>query len=121
MESEVEKSPCKVQGEIPSWLSGTLLRNGPAKFQVGDKRVHWFDGLSMLHAFEFTPQGIRYSNRFLRSEQYYIMTVPKSLNFGGFAQDPCPKVFKNRTFVLFLKKWSIFKMLMSVFKNMQKK
>ncbi len=98
LDEEVERSPCTVQGTIPSWLSGTFLRNGPAKFSVGgEKRVSWFDGLAMLHAFEFTPQEVAYSNRFLRCEQYYIMVKEKSLNFSGFAQDPCPVVFKNQT------------------------
>lgn len=98
LDNEVERSPCAIQGAIPIWLSGTLLRNGPAKFSVGgEKRVSWFDGLAMLHAFEFTPQKVLYSNRFLRCEQYYIMIKEKSLNFAGFAQDPCPVVFKNQT------------------------
>ena len=97
MDTEVEKVACPIQGEIPAWLSGTLLRNGPAKFQVGDKRVGWFDGLAMLHAFDFSPDQVLYTNRFIRSEQYYIMMDGKSLNFGGFAQDPCPQVFKNQT------------------------
>jgi beta,beta-carotene 9',10'-dioxygenase len=98
LNEELERSPCEVQGTIPPWLSGTLLRNGPAKFSVGGKeRVTWFDGLAMLHAFEFTPEEVFYSNRFLRCAQYYIMMNGKSLNFGGFAQDPCPVLFKNQT------------------------
>lgn len=97
LENEVERVPCPITGEIPSWLSGTLLRNGPAKFQVGEQRVDRFDGLAMLHAFEFSSAQAFYTNRFLRSEQYYIMMEEKSLNFSGFAQDPCPKVFKNQT------------------------
>jgi beta,beta-carotene 9',10'-dioxygenase len=97
LDQEITRHPCKVKGTIPVWLSGTLLRNGPAKFQVGNQRVSWFDGLAMLHAFEFNSEQVLYSNRFLRSEQYYIMTVEKSLNFSGFAEDPCPKVFKNQT------------------------
>ena len=41
-----------VQGEVPTWLAGTLLRNGPAQFEVGERRFnHWFDGLAMLHRF----------------------------------------------------------------------
>jgi len=24
-----------VRGEIPAWLTGTLVRNGPAQFEVG--------------------------------------------------------------------------------------
>ncbi len=95
-EKEEERIPCKIQGEIPLWLSGTLLRNGPAKFAVEGKRVDWFDGLAMLHAFEFNAEQVLYTNRFIRSEQYYKMMVEKSLNFSGFSQDPCPKIFKNK-------------------------
>src|SRR5579872_828126 len=98
LDQELERRPCKITGDIPNWISGTLLRNGPAQFSVGEKRVaSSFDGAAMLHAFEFNSQQVLYSNRFLRSEEYYTMTAAKSLNFGGFAQDPCPKVFKNLT------------------------
>jgi beta,beta-carotene 9',10'-dioxygenase len=98
LDNEVERTSCPIQGTIPNWLSGTLLRNGPAKFTVGgEKRVSWFDGLPMLHAFEFSSEKVLYSNRFLRCENYYIMMKGKSLNFSGFAQDPCPVVFKNQT------------------------
>jgi len=35
-----------LRGELPRWLSGSLLRTGPAKFEVGEQRMrHWFDGL----------------------------------------------------------------------------
>src|SRR5680860_1047802 len=43
-----------VQGELPTWLEGTLLRTGPSKFEVGMRTYnHWFDGLAMLHRFAF--------------------------------------------------------------------
>jgi beta,beta-carotene 9',10'-dioxygenase len=94
--SEVNDHPCTIVGDIPPWLSGMLLRNGPAKFEAGGKRVNsWFDGLAMIHSFSFTPQKVLYSNRFIRSEQYYRMVVEGNLDFKGFAQDPCGKVFKN--------------------------
>lgn len=41
-------------GSIPSWLQGTLLRNGPGLFSVGNSQYnHWFDGLSLIHSFTF--------------------------------------------------------------------
>ncbi len=95
LEDEVANVPCKVTGEIPDWVVGTLYRNGPAKFQVNRQRVDWFDGLAMLHSFDISQQQVLYTNRFIRSEQYYIMMEQKSLDFPGFAQDPCPKVFKQ--------------------------
>ncbi|MEU2025800.1 carotenoid oxygenase family protein [Streptomyces sp. NPDC016469] len=34
-----------VTGSLPDWLSGTLLRNGPACFEAGALAFqHWFDG-----------------------------------------------------------------------------
>ncbi|ODR82888.1 beta-carotene 15,15'-monooxygenase [Haladaptatus sp. W1] len=62
---------CTVVGTLPDWLSGTLIRNGPGAFEVGDSAVdHWFDGLAMLHAFTFGDGGVTYRNRFLRTEAY---------------------------------------------------
>jgi beta,beta-carotene 9',10'-dioxygenase len=41
-----------VRGTVPPWLTGTLLRTAPAKFEVGEQGYnHWFDGLAMLHKF----------------------------------------------------------------------
>jgi len=60
-----------IEGEVPGWLSGTLVRNGPGRFDVGEDRVnHWFDGLAMLRRYAFDDGSLRYSNRFLRTEAY---------------------------------------------------
>lgn len=41
-------------GSIPSWLQGTLLRNGPGLFSVGDTSYqHWFDGMAIMNSFAF--------------------------------------------------------------------
>lgn len=98
LKHEVAGYDCPIQGTIPEWLSGTLLRNGPACFSAEGKRVKsWFDGLAMIHAFSFSRSHVSYSNRFIRSEQYHLMTVEKSMDFWGFAQDPCGKAFKNQS------------------------
>ncbi|WP_137286348.1 carotenoid oxygenase family protein [Halorussus salinisoli] len=71
LDAEHEDLSLAVEGEIPSWLSGSLVRNGPGKFEVGGERVeHWFDGLAMLHKFRFVDGEVRYSNRFLRTDTY---------------------------------------------------
>ena len=58
-----------VTGTLPSWLTGTLLRTGPSKFEVGDRTYnHWFDGLAMLHRFAFAGGGVTYANCFLKSK-----------------------------------------------------
>ncbi len=41
-------------GSIPPWLQGTLLRNGPGLFSVGNTSYkHWFDGMALIHSFTF--------------------------------------------------------------------
>ncbi|WP_128478140.1 carotenoid oxygenase family protein [Halorussus pelagicus] len=71
LDAEHDDLALDVTGEIPSWLSGSLVRNGPGKFEVGGQRVeHWFDGLAMLHKFRFDAGSVSYSNRFLRTETY---------------------------------------------------
>lgn len=65
-EQEVSVDRLPVQGQIPAWLHGTLVRNGPGTFHVGRERYrHWFDGLAMLHRFSFQEGDVSYANRFL--------------------------------------------------------
>jgi carotenoid cleavage dioxygenase-like enzyme len=68
LDEEIQLDKLPVEGSIPRWLSGSLLRNGPAKFEVGPEEVwHWFDGLAMLHRFTFQDGSVSYANRFVRS------------------------------------------------------
>ncbi|MFO7834335.1 MAG: carotenoid oxygenase family protein [Halohasta sp.] len=69
--TEYDDHQPQIEGSIPEWLSGTLVRNGPGLFEAGDRRLnHWFDGLAMLRRYAFEAGELRYSNRFLRSEAY---------------------------------------------------
>ena len=68
-ETAVERLP--VQGEMPAWLTGSLMRVTPAKLEAGDKRVgHWFDGLACLNRFGFADGQVSYRSRFLDSGAY---------------------------------------------------
>ena len=71
LEREIILENLPIQGEIPTWLNGSLFRNGPSKFEVGNQQYrHLFDGLSMIHKFTFKERQISYRNRFLRGETY---------------------------------------------------
>lgn len=40
---------CVIEGEIPSWLSGDFIRNGPGGWDGGNRPMrHMFDGYAML-------------------------------------------------------------------------
>ena len=95
-ESETVIDALDVHGEIPSWLGGSLLRTGPAKFEVGEQRMrHWFDGLAMLHRFTVGDGRVSYGNRFLESRSYRAAREQGRMVYGEFATDPCRSLFKR--------------------------
>ncbi len=96
LDEEVALDHLPNTGTIPSWLSGSLLRNGPAKFEVGeDKFRHWFDGFAMLHRFSFHDGQVSYANKFLQSDTYRVSMQEGRIAFSSFATDPCKAVFKG--------------------------
>jgi beta,beta-carotene 9',10'-dioxygenase len=96
LDSEVEPMRLPLKGEFPAWLTGSLLRTGPAKFEVGSTKLnHWFDGQAMLHRFAFADGTVTYSNRFLRGDSYCEAAVKGSLARGEFATDPCRTLFQR--------------------------
>lgn len=91
---EVEIDDVPVRGSLPEWLEGTLLRNGPGTFQVGERRYrHWFDGLAMLHRFTIADGHVSYANRFLETRSYAAARDEGRIAFPEFATDPCRSLF----------------------------
>ena len=85
-----------LSGELPAWLSGSLLRTGPAKFEVGGQPMrHWFDGLAMLHRFTIDDGKVSYGNRYLHSRSYRAAQEQGRMVYGEFATDPCRSLFKR--------------------------
>lgn len=65
----------KIEGSIPSWMHGTLLRVGPGKFEMGNSKCDYaFDGFATLYSFKITPQSIEFAHCFL-STGYYKKSV----------------------------------------------
>ncbi|EYC06245.1 hypothetical protein Y032_0077g1103 [Ancylostoma ceylanicum] len=45
---------CELIGSIPPWLKGTIVRNGPGMFKIGDTEYkHWWDGLAYIQRYHF--------------------------------------------------------------------
>ncbi|MGO9761904.1 MAG: carotenoid oxygenase family protein [Solirubrobacteraceae bacterium] len=96
LEQEVVADELALTGELPGWLHGSLLRTGPAKFEVGAQHMrHWFDGLAMLHRFTIDDGHVSYGNRFLESRSYRAAREHDGIVFGEFATDPCRSLFKR--------------------------
>ena len=96
LDEELHIENLSVKGTIPKWLSGTLIRNGPAKFEVGKEKFrHWFDGLAMLHKFSFKDGKVAYANKFLESNAFKSAMETGKISYKEFATDPCRSIFKR--------------------------
>jgi carotenoid cleavage dioxygenase-like enzyme len=93
-EREIEIDALPVRGQLPPWLTGTLVRNGPGTFQVGEQSYrHWFDGLAMLHKFSFQDGRVSYANKFLQCNAYREAMETGRIAYSEFATDPCRSLF----------------------------
>jgi beta,beta-carotene 9',10'-dioxygenase len=96
LDREVTVDELALTGALPSWLRGSLLRTGPAKFEAGAQRMrHWFDGLAMLHRFTIEDGRVSYGNRFLQSRAYRAARDQERIAYSEFATDPCRSLFKR--------------------------
>jgi beta,beta-carotene 9',10'-dioxygenase len=91
-ETRVDKLP--LEGRLPDWLQGSLVRTGPAKWEVGDQTMrHWFDGFAMLHRFGISGGEVSYANRFLETRAYRAAQEKGEIVYSEFATDPCRSLF----------------------------
>lgn len=96
LDREISLERLEVRGRLPGWLSGTLVRNGPGRFEIGELKLrHWFDGFAMLHAFSFAEGKVSYANRMLQSRAYRYAVEHGKLGYHEFATDPCRSLFQR--------------------------
>lgn len=51
-------------GKLPGWLSGTVIRVGPGKFEYGDDKMqHWFDGHGIIHRFNIRSGEVSFQSK----------------------------------------------------------
>ncbi|GIY52954.1 beta,beta-carotene 9',10'-oxygenase [Caerostris extrusa] len=89
-----------INGEIPKWLKGSLIRVGSGLLEVGpDRYNHVFDGLALMHKFCFEDGRVTYRNRFLRSDSYKKNMKANRIVVTEFATpgipDPCKTIFQR--------------------------
>ncbi|XP_011019806.1 PREDICTED: carotenoid cleavage dioxygenase 8 homolog B, chloroplastic [Populus euphratica] len=83
-----------VQGEIPLWLSGTYLRNGPGMWHVGDYNFrHLFDGYATLVRLHFENGRLIAAHRQIESEAYKAAKKNNKLCYREFSEVPKPDNF----------------------------
>lgn len=97
---------CEIEGNVPSWLKGTLLRNGPGMFDIGDTSYnHWFDGMAYIQKYTIDNGKMKFSAKYLKSDSYNENMRANRIvvsEFGTSAfPDPCKNIFQ-RFFNFFL-------------------
>jgi len=96
LEDETRIDGLPVRGKLPPWLMGSLIRTGPAKWEVGGRSMnHWFDGLAMLHRFSFADGAVSYANRFLETKAWRAANDTGKIQYSEFATDPCRSLFQR--------------------------
>jgi beta,beta-carotene 9',10'-dioxygenase len=95
LDDEITVDELELEGELPPWLGGSLLRTGPARWDLGKQTVnHWFDGLAMLHRFTIGGGQVSYANRYLRTKAYASAQEGR-VGYREFATDPCRSAFQR--------------------------
>ncbi|XP_057799718.1 carotenoid cleavage dioxygenase 8 homolog B, chloroplastic [Salvia miltiorrhiza] len=78
-----------VQGEIPLWLKGTYLRNGPGLWHIGDYNFrHLFDGYATIVRLHFEDGRLVMGHRQVESEAYKASQKNKKLCYREFSEAP---------------------------------
>ncbi|KAJ7337238.1 Retinoid isomerohydrolase [Desmophyllum pertusum] len=98
VKEQVKPVEAQIDGVIPPWLNGSLLRNGPAMYEVGPEAYkHWFDGLGMLQNFKMENGKVTYCSRYLRSQAFVRAEARRGIAYAEFGTplppDPCKNIF----------------------------
>ena len=93
---EMRLDDLSITGQVPEWLSGCFISNGPAQFEVGTTHFnHWFDGFAMLKKFDFNKGRVVFQNRFLRSQEFIESNKWGELNKNEFATYASNNTFRR--------------------------
>lgn len=96
----VEPMEGELSGSIPSWINGSLLRNGPGSIELGNiKFNHLFDSAALLHRFNIKDGNATYQCRFLQSNSYKQNVAADRVVISEFGTacipDPCQSIFQR--------------------------
>jgi len=98
---EFQGVQASVKGVIPAWLNGVLVRNCPAKYEVGiEKYRHWFDGLAKLSKIEISNGQATFTSKFLKTKAYLDSSEQNRMVYSEFATNPHRTFFDKLKIIL---------------------
>jgi carotenoid isomerooxygenase len=109
----VEPIEGTLSGQIPKWINGSLLRNGPGSIKVGEMTYnHLFDSAALLHRFNIVDGQVTYQCRFLKSDSYKKNLAANRIVVSEFGTvsvpDPCQSIFQRYDFEFFFRNFLNF-------------
>lgn len=89
-----------ITGSIPDWVCGSLYRNGPGLYEIGEHEFsHLFDPMAMFQRFHIENQRVTYQSRYLQSESYKANMAAQRIVVYGVGTlpvpDPCQNIFQR--------------------------
>jgi carotenoid cleavage dioxygenase-like enzyme len=83
-----------IHGKIPQWLSGSLYRNGPGRYELEGKGYkHLFDGHALIHKYKIDAGKVHFSSNFLNTKCYTKSTEENRLYEVFGTADLCSNFF----------------------------
>ncbi|XP_073513266.1 carotenoid-cleaving dioxygenase, mitochondrial-like isoform X5 [Phyllobates terribilis] len=100
VEETPQPVPTRITGTVPGWITGSLLRNGPGRYEFGNVKFnHWIDGMALMHKFTIEKGNVTYMSKFLQSDSYKANESKNRIvisEFGTVAMpDPCKSMFQR--------------------------
>jgi carotenoid cleavage dioxygenase-like enzyme len=95
----LEEESIDFQGKIPTWLKGTLYRNGPGANEVNNDMTtsvyHAFDGFAFIQKYNIDgpSQTVRFRGSFIKSRTYTNSLKNGRMVSRTFGTDPCKSIF----------------------------
>ncbi|KAG6585387.1 Carotenoid cleavage dioxygenase 8-like B, chloroplastic, partial [Cucurbita argyrosperma subsp. sororia] len=83
-----------VQGQLPCWLNGTYLRNGPGIWHIADYDFrHLFDGYATIVKLQFDNGRLIAGHRQIESDAYKAAMKNQKICYREFSEVPKTKNF----------------------------
>ncbi|CAN4076663.1 unnamed protein product [Withania somnifera] len=78
-----------VEGDLPLWLNGTYLRNGPGQWHIGNYNFrHLFDGYATLVRLHFEDGRLIMGHRQIESDAYKAAKRSNKICYREFSEVP---------------------------------
>ena len=100
-DEEIDVSGLRVEGELPSWLIGSLVHVVPGKFDYGERELDWAGGAAMLFKLTMREDGVSCRGRFLDSAEHRANSAANDVEVQMGFSHACVSGISNHPAIYF--------------------